>query len=284
MSRSLIRMQQQVPQVTGITCSRISTKEKNQEFTPLLTEGVPQLSKLEEFFRARPTSKGRSCWENFGEPVKHETVPGLSNGGWWFLPNKDFDAACLPVSSAGKYAYEKWNKANWVKRWHGIKFEGAYSIVSDWNEPWGGLFASTDKDAGHRYLEQTPAIYGFGDEHSKGCEQYARYVPLFNDGTYVSAMLEMLWDDNHRVKNYHKTQKTNTSNLHAPHHRATRDQEPSVCPGGPSVYYAGLWVKHVGYQDIEKVQTALSSGIRRLKPGQSSSSDRKEPYLVNVSA
>ena len=89
---------------------------------------------------------------------------------------------------------------------------------------------------------------------------------LFADGTYISGHLECLCDSNHRTAYKHANQKIQ---------RANSDCSPPPPPGGaykfgesdtwlrtpsdlteyrggPSIFYKSMWIRHLGYEHLER--------------------------------
>ena len=136
-----------------------------------------------------------------------------------------------------------------------------YAVVSDWEEPDAGLVSSEDKESGHRYDSEARGVYGHYDNEREKAVEYARPVPLFGDGTYVQVVLQLVVDRTWRVKFKHKNQKVNE-----PNSKGVR-LDPDSCPGGPSIFYKSLWVRHVGYQHLPNGVRG-SSGILLWRLGQ----------------
>ena len=51
-----------------------------------------------------------------------------------------------------------------------------------------------------------------GPDNKEGVFDYARYSPIFADGSYVRAYVECLCDDDYRVSYKHKNQKVSMPN------------------------------------------------------------------------
>ena len=83
---------------------------------------------------------------------------------------------------------------DWKRAWHGSKIEALYSIMSHQE-----INSSEDEGRGHRFLENKPGVYCFGDDLRSKAAYYARYVPLFRDGTFWSVTWELRVDRSRRV-------------------------------------------------------------------------------------
>ena len=67
------------------------------------------------------------------------------------------------------------HEEDWVKAWHGTKFEALYSIMC-----FGRLFESKQLDEGRRHVEGAPGVYLHKEETTKQAEYCARFVQLAN--------------------------------------------------------------------------------------------------------
>ena len=87
---------------------------------------------------------------------------------------------------------------------HGIKTEGVYAVLAGIRDPRGGLKSSGDKTSeGHRFNADhrgdAKGVYFQTWEQLRLAQNYARWVPLFGDGTYVRFYLETYVDRSYRV-------------------------------------------------------------------------------------
>ena len=209
---------------------------KKQRYKPLILHAEPNHDDLDEFWRIRLNSTG--------EPVLNQFKPRVDHpGNWCEYKVASFDRTKLPKRTTGQHSYG--DVPQWEKMWHGAKTEAAYAIGSDVDKDFGGFMASDDRDAGHRHLNSAKALYMHADKDKEKIFNYTRPAPLIGDGTYVSVAVEMLVDVTHRIPNGHKDQKTQKVNA-----QCQSTGELGVCPGGPSVYVVAIWMKHVGYQDL----------------------------------
>lgn len=207
------------------------TKGKKHVYHPPKQTGVPNPARFDEFLEKRINSAGGTLLSQFEPRVEHDD-------GWWCYESESFDAARLPKKSGGPLAHENYGKPSFVTHFHGCKIEGLYSILECWDVPGKGLRASANKDQGDRYLSDGgEGVYGHRANKKSKAFEYSRWVPLFADGTYVRAYLEMECDVDWRVVRKHADQKIICSNQHALA-AANGVIEPGVCPGGPAVYYA----------------------------------------------
>jgi hypothetical protein len=75
---------------------------------------------------------------------------------------------------------------------------------------------------------------------------YARWVPLFGDGTYVRTHLKASVDRSYRVTYKHDTQRVQEPNHYHEDHpgtkRAVEPDPPGSLLGGPSIYFAAFLV------------------------------------------
>ena len=145
----------------------------------------------------------------------------------WRLPWKEFEdkggEQALSPYSNGPHAVK--GRSEWVTAWHGCKLEGLFSIMMH-----GKLRASKDKGRGEQYSPNAPGVYCHEEATKYKVWNYARFVPMFKDGFFWSAMWELKVD---RSQQYSLKQASSTS---------TRDQ---WAQREGSVRLAALWL--VGY-------------------------------------
>ena len=170
------------------------TRGKKQMFHPHLQEGVPDINKISKFLELRTNSDGTSLLSKFEDPV---LISDLTVGEHWFYKVKAYDESRLPSQSHGPWAWElKDEKPDWMEACHGLKFEGLYSILADFQKPRGGLRGSSNKTGeGHRYNadargREARDIYFHEWTQRPLAKAYARWCPLCSDGNYASAYLE----------------------------------------------------------------------------------------------
>ena len=167
--------------------------------------GLQIIEYTRRFLKSRLMADGKtSLWD---------TVDELPHGdGWWEYRNKAYDPEKLPKVSKGQYAYSR-DPPDWESLFHCTKMEALYSIASSWNERDGGIVSSGDKDKGQRYNQDKKGVY-FHERKDlqKGLEAYARWSPVFGDGTYLRVYFETMCDRYHRVPYRHTDQKIQKPN------------------------------------------------------------------------
>ena len=99
-----------------------------------------------------------------------------------------------------------------MKMFHATKPESMYAGMSDIDQYWGGVQASNDKDAGHRFNigagQKKPGVYGAEAKYLQSTlDCYLQYAPLFGDGAYVACYLRCLCDEAYAVHYKHDDQK-----------------------------------------------------------------------------
>ena len=113
--------------------------------------------------------------------------------------------------------------------------EALYAFVADWNTRDGGLKASDDKtSSGQRYNATAKGIYFHTFANLVKVLDYARFAPVFNDGTMCRAYVKCRVDRTYRVPYKHTDQKVQMSNANCAESGS----------GGPSIFYESLWVQH----------------------------------------
>ena len=133
----------------------VTRARRRQMYTPTRLPGVPNIAHFMRFLELRTDAHGRDLLSLFHPPV--EMKPGL-----WAFHNRAFDPEQLPTRTAQPwYGNDYSTEPEWVTRFHGIKLEALYSILSDWDSPHGGLRASSNKDLGQRYNSNARGVYFF---------------------------------------------------------------------------------------------------------------------------
>ena len=218
------------------------TVGRRQTIHPRCPPGVaPDPALFDRFLECRLDENGNPLLHRLKEKISHPD-------GWYEYPNAAFDPALLPTSSESPGAQH--GRSNWGSRYHACKLEGGYSIVSDWEHPDGGLAASCDRGAGHRYNRTVRGIYVHMEKHRHLVLRYARFVPSFGAvDIYVRVYLELVCDNAWRVPYGHKNQRVQMSNKDALT-KCLRTGSPINL--GPSVYYKSVWVQIVHYRDLRK--------------------------------
>ena len=61
------------------------------------------------------------------------------------------------------------------------------------------ILSSEQEGLGHRFPTNMPGVYCYGDEHRSKAAHYAKYVPLFRDGTFWSVTWELQVDRSRRM-------------------------------------------------------------------------------------
>ena len=161
-----------------------------QAYWPHLMTGTPERWKIDKYLDMRLDSKGEPILSYFEPAIQHED-------GWLEYKFSAFNEEMLPEVSRGPHIWREGARPEWESMWHGAKWEAVYSIVADYQVPgWGGLAASDDRDAGHRYNQDAKGVYMHSQTKKRKCENYTRYAPVFNDGTYLIAVFELVVDRN----------------------------------------------------------------------------------------
>ena len=183
--------------------------------------------RMKEFMHIREDAAGTSM-------LKKLKMSGMKRIGLnqWRLPWREFEEKGgeenLFRFSDGPFA--KNGRSEWVTAFHGCKMEGLYSIMMH-----GRLRASKDKGRGDRYHDNAPGVYCHEPETQYKVWNYARFVPMFKDGFFWSAMWELKVD---RSQQYDMK--------HAPS-ESTRDQWSQR---EESVRLAALWLVAYSVQDL----------------------------------
>eukprot|EP00973_Karenia_brevis_P010931 1482057-Karenia_brevis.AAC.1 len=121
----------------------------------------------------------------------------------------------------------------------------------------GGLRASEDESAGHRYNGSAKGVYLHRWEHNNLAADYSQFCPLFSDSVYVRCMIKCRVDRIHQVKYKHGTQLVQNPNSNSS--LLTRVEaerigwDPDLAgnvPGGPSIYCESIWVQMLDYKKI----------------------------------
>jgi hypothetical protein len=135
---------------------------------------------IHHFLHNRLDCDGKPVTYKLGQPQF------IENGCCWRVPWKSFDEALLPPTQAPGV------KANWMRAWHGTKLEALYSII------YHGQLAASHKP-GDRFFNGKPGVYVMKDELLNKARGYARFVPLFQDGVFWSAVWELRVNRSDRV-------------------------------------------------------------------------------------
>ena len=110
-------------------------RNRSQEYWPAVRHGVPDITKVVKWMRLRTARDGRTLDQLFHPPIQRED-------GWWEFKNKSFDESRLPTRSSGPFASANAGRPDWVDRFHGCKWEALYTILSDLDDPSGGIAES----------------------------------------------------------------------------------------------------------------------------------------------
>ena len=146
---------------------------------------------FKQFLAIREREDGSSLLSQFGEPIQ-------VGPNHWVFPSATFKEGNMPKSG-----YDMWGNRNtpdFKTMFHGMKLEGLYSIICDWDRPENGLRASGEKEAGHRYNKEARGVYMHDRRSFDSIYSYTRWgVPFGPDGVYVKCYLELEVDRNLRV-------------------------------------------------------------------------------------
>ena len=149
--------------------------------------------------------------------------------------------------SDGPYAYYK-GPLGWETMYHGLKSEAAYSILSAWNEPGGGMVASDDKSKkGNRFNDDSDGVYYHKMEDLHSALSHARRASLFGEGTHTRMYVEAECDRTYRMVYKHRNHKAQL-----PNDRCAAQRHQRIMNGGPSIFYKGLHVQCKSHDELRR--------------------------------
>lgn len=126
-----------------------------------------------------------------GQPILERLESAQEQGrGWHRLQFRDFETAALPAQSQAAGGWP----AEWSRAWHGCKLEALYSILFH-----GRLLESCNPERGERFFSAAPGVYVHKDGTRHKADNYIRFVPIFGDGVFWAAKLEVWVDRTDRV-------------------------------------------------------------------------------------
>ena len=160
------------------------------------------LNRVMEFLRVRSGPDNHPILRNLQELSEDTGLHGWYEFRW--APFEDAGGiSSLPTESLGLHGWQ--GASDWQSAWHACKFEALYSIMYH-----GHLFASCDKEKGHRFLgegkKERPGVYVHKEATCHKTSNYFRFVPLFNDGVFWTALWEVMVDRSDRVPGNHPDQ------------------------------------------------------------------------------
>ena len=160
------------------------------------------LNRVMEFLSVRSGPDNRPISRKLQELSEDTGLHGWYEFRW--APFEDAGGiSSLPTESLGLHAWQ--GASDWQSAWHACKFEALYSIMYH-----GHLFASCDKEKGHRFLgtgkKARPGVYVHKEATCHKTSNYFRFVPLFNDGVFWTALWEVMVDRSDRVPSNHPDQ------------------------------------------------------------------------------
>ena len=153
---------------------------KQKVFPPIMS-ATPDYDMFDEFLRVRTDDRDEPLLDLFHPKVIHK-------GGWMEYQFKQYKEEALPTHSNGEQAWH--GKPEFVRRFHGLKTEAIYGVLSSIKRQHGGLRASGNKDGGERYNEDKKGVYFHAEGERHNCHDYSHRTPLFGDGSYIYAHLE----------------------------------------------------------------------------------------------
>ena len=158
-----------------------------KHFPPVVPDPQVDLVKFVMFLQKRRGPDGTPITSLFCAPETKE-------GGWFRLQFRKFSEQDLPRVSPGARACENDGQCDWHRAWYGCKLEALYSILYH-----GRLYESRDSSRGERFIEGVPGVYVHSDKTASKAMNYARFVPLFQDGVFWSVKLEVRVDRCDRI-------------------------------------------------------------------------------------